>query len=131
MVVFVRFQFSVHGDQLYKINSLEFSLSLIIWPPSAIVLYPRGLSETQEYRFYNIYMPTLVNSARFTMIPASKLMDWGIPSIFEWMLITILNDKPLKPALCFFKTCSAHFCLESRSSKVVQSSSLELKVESP
>ena len=44
------FQFSAHGGQLYKRISLESSLNLIIWPPSVIVLYPRGTysSETQE-----------------------------------------------------------------------------------
>ena len=39
---FHKFQFSAHGGQLYKIISLESSFNLIIWSPSAIVLYPRG-----------------------------------------------------------------------------------------
>ena len=38
---FIRYQFSAHGGQLYKRISLESSLNLITWPPSAIVLYPR------------------------------------------------------------------------------------------
>ena len=42
LVGFLRFQFSVHGGQLYKRILLESSVNLIIWPPSAIVLYPRG-----------------------------------------------------------------------------------------
>ena len=46
LVGLIRFPFSAHGGQLYKRISLESSLNLIIWHPSAIVLYPR---ETQEY----------------------------------------------------------------------------------
>ena len=55
LVVFIRFQLSAHGGQLYKRISLESNLNLIIWPPSAIVLYILvGLGETQEYIYFII-----------------------------------------------------------------------------
>ena len=45
----IRLQFSVHGGQLYKRILLESILNLIIWPPSAIVLYLVGPSHSCSF----------------------------------------------------------------------------------
>ena len=58
LVGFTRFQFSAHGSQLYKIISLKSSLNLIIWPPSAIVLYPPGTKWNPRIMHIRSYIKT-------------------------------------------------------------------------
>ena len=59
MVGFITFQFSAHGGQSYKRISLESSLNLVIWPPSAIVLYPCETLEYWQFLFRYIGIPLL------------------------------------------------------------------------
>ena len=87
-MVFIRFQFSAHGVQLYKRISLESSLNLTIWPPSAIVLYPR---ETLV-NLISVWLVSRLNNLLFFQENTENIVNDSVMPLFSWNKVLKLSQ---------------------------------------